>query len=139
MIRRPPRSTLFPYTTLFRSKVSPADGMSVLGMPHEALDDQGDTIGLVERNVARRLADHRAALLDQDCAGGKHLDRKSTRLNSSHANISYAVFCLKKKRNRRPNLPENAGSDQPRWAVWSRSHRSQTRACIRCSRRVRRY
>src|SRR3712207_8072300 len=87
MIRRPPRSTLFPYTTLFRS-------------PHAgpATDVEGpfDVPG----------ADHRARRRPPDAAGGEVLrrgrhgpgDRKSTRLNSSHANISYAVFCLKKKK-----------------------------------------
>src|SRR3712207_8645160 len=101
MIRRPPRSTLFPYTTLFRSLVVP--------------------------RLERRAAFHRGEDVDQArmaAAGGEYLldpvflaeavgppdeldlqpvllgeDRKSTRLNSSHANISYAVFCLKKKKN----------------------------------------
>src|SRR5438445_1610290 len=68
MIRRPPRSTLFPYTTLFRS-----DSLLVLGHLQTLLD-----VGII---VQKRL----------------EIDRKSTRLNSSHANISYAVFCLKKK------------------------------------------
>src|SRR3712207_7799511 len=71
MIRRPPRSTLFPYTTLFRS--------------HQGVDEP--------HRVA--LADR---LVDEDVLGGVE-DRKSTRLNSSHANISYAVFCLKKKKS----------------------------------------
>src|SRR3712207_8193349 len=73
MIRRPPRSTLFPYTTLFRSK-SKFD--NTYGIRHSAIDG-------INRATDVML-------------GGK-LDRKSTRLNSSHANISYAVFCLKKK------------------------------------------
>src|SRR3712207_7258262 len=82
MIRRPPRSTLFPYTTLFRSEV--------LG---DALDDpqQRDQLGLGAGQVVggqQEEGDHLDAGL---------VDRKSTRLNSSHANISYAVFCLKKK------------------------------------------
>src|SRR2546430_11242272 len=80
MIRRPPRSTLFPYTTLFRSR---ADDRSRLGRPGER--DDGD-LGVLHH----RLADDRALSVDQ-------LDRKSTRLNSSHSQISYAVFCLKKK------------------------------------------
>src|SRR3712207_8108338 len=86
MIRRPPRSTLFPYTTLFRSR---RDGVRVV----EA--EQRDEVhllvdvlpGFLERLVAL-LAGLAARVLE---------DRKSTRLNSSHANISYAVFCLKKK------------------------------------------
>src|SRR3712207_8525467 len=82
MIRRPPRSTLFPYTTLFRSAPAPAGG-GVVGR-----GDGADPAGgaLPRPGGARRLA-HR----------GVRRDRKSTRLNSSHANISYAVFCLKKK------------------------------------------
>src|SRR3712207_7763016 len=91
MIRRPPRSTLFPYTTLFRSDRK-ADRLSV--------------------NILQRVAIGRSAvtepaifLLDEplsnvDAAFRAVIDRKSTRLNSSHANISYAVFCLKKKKKR---------------------------------------
>src|SRR2546430_13567411 len=88
MIRRPPRSTLFPYTTLFRSflvrsrKTMVYDKMDFLRVPDplnahltEDLDGQG----------SRTILGHR------------HIDRKSTRLNSSHSQISYAVFCLKKK------------------------------------------
>src|SRR3712207_6939270 len=77
MIRRPPRSTLFPYTTLFRSDFTQQRGLT--------------NAGLAEQQ-------HALALFDQD--------RKSTRLNSSHANISYAVFCLKKK-----NILQNHGKD----------------------------
>src|SRR5258707_5962419 len=78
MIRRPPRSTLFPYTTLFRSRWT--------------VDQHGRfEIAGVERNEVARLVQRR-----MHSSGG---DRKSTRLNSSHANISYAVFCLKKKNN----------------------------------------
>src|SRR5688572_31595845 len=88
MIRRPPRSTLFPYTTLFRSGVE-----EVLGVVREVHDDAvgqaqvlGDLAGVAEPEV----------------------DRKSTRLNSSHSQISYAVFCLKKKKNKKYNtIPEH--------------------------------
>src|SRR3712207_8609086 len=83
MIRRPPRSTLFTYTTLFRSEVGEHDA----GQAPEPLADGlqvGEHLAGVE-GVGERV-DHRH--------GGR--DRKSTRLNSSHANISYAVFCLKK-------------------------------------------
>src|SRR3712207_8306180 len=81
MIRRPPRSTLFPYTTLFRSLV------------------------VVRRAGLQAREHHQGVVVPFDREGGRaaggssgaHLDRKSTRLNSSHANISYAVFCLKKK------------------------------------------
>src|SRR3712207_7470453 len=85
MIRRPPRSTLFPYTTLFRSALLPGLGGS---RPSDRRAVPGG------RGRWRREAAGRAR--DQDVA----LDRKSTRLNSSHANISYAVFCLKKKKRR---------------------------------------
>src|SRR3712207_7175115 len=90
MIRRPPRSTLFPYTTLFRSRDIAVTVL--LGIP--------DDVDRVEDAHAARPA------VDRDLLTGAHLvlelsegrvkDRKSTRLNSSHANISYAVFCLKK-------------------------------------------
>src|SRR3712207_8553815 len=101
MIRRPPRSTLFPYTTLFRSRQRLIDG---LGEPrdHE------------RRRAARggeRVPHHEVEARHAGLGEGRHLgelrdaparadreDRKSTRLNSSHANISYAVFCLKKKK-----------------------------------------
>src|SRR3712207_9562291 len=80
MIRRPPRSTLFPYTTLFRSRLDPPRS----------------------QGAAARPPGRRAAAADGARARGRGRlpgpDRKSTRLNSSHANISYAVFCLKKKK-----------------------------------------
>src|SRR3712207_7118248 len=93
MIRRPPRSTLFPYTTLFRSYIGPRGGMKGLpGSPVFAVEVRSESdYGLVaERAIARKRADY--------FASGTLVDRKSTRLNSSHANISYAVFCLKKKK-----------------------------------------
>src|SRR2546430_7033780 len=74
MIRRPPRSTLFPYTTLFRSVVGGADEVARVALRILAQE--------------HHLAEHRVP---------RGLDRKSTRLNSSHSQISYAVFCLKKK------------------------------------------
>src|SRR3712207_8696829 len=94
MIRRPPRSTLFPYTTLFRSRRRRGPQQV-----HRALDPAPLQVAvrrLAERGrerpdeVARRAAGQPCERLDVE-------DRKSTRLNSSHANISYAVFCLKKK------------------------------------------
>src|SRR3712207_7736651 len=94
MIRRPPRSTLFPYTTLFRSfpQLQPpvADEFSRLHVVFVAMpgaDEMQLAVGEIE--PARGLVGHDALF---------NLDRKSTRLNSSHANISYAVFCLKKKK-----------------------------------------
>src|SRR3712207_8443351 len=90
MIRRPPRSTLFPYTTLFRS-VRLVDDLAQLGAAEEVLDGRAHRLRVDERPRAHvLLVADRHPLLDGD--------RKSTRLNSSHANISYAVFCLKKKK-----------------------------------------
>src|SRR3712207_8796682 len=92
MIRRPPRSTLFPYTTLFRS----AQNL----LRYAVRVDVGgvDEIAAHHREAVQHLA---AGLLGAFPAKGhRPQDRKSTRLNSSHANISYAVFCLKKKLNR---------------------------------------
>src|SRR2546430_11043900 len=93
MIRRPPRSTLFPYTTLFRS-----------GDEDELASSQREVDGPdLENGVGPfvDVAEHDIAHLDLVEA----LDRKSTRLNSSHSQISYAVFCLKKKKNKvRTNL-----------------------------------
>src|SRR3712207_7918364 len=90
MIRRPPRSTLFPYTTLFRSAGRRA------GAPRaERRADPGGGVRGRGTQQHRRQADGRAHAAGR---GGRRRDRKSTRLNSSHANISYAVFCLKKKK-----------------------------------------
>src|SRR2546422_6000914 len=88
MIRRPPRSTLFPYTTLFRSH--DPDALPVLVTLDPSLPDR------VEEELARQLRDLPTAATARD--------RKSTRLNSSHGYISYAVFCLKKKKHR-PSTP----------------------------------
>src|SRR3712207_7602934 len=95
MIRRPPRSTLFPYTTLFRSPQF--DERHVPGLVH-ALHDRGKLV--VRRNhlVLHARRDDRKPVRD-DLLGKIVADRKSTRLNSSHANISYAVFCLKKNKS----------------------------------------
>src|SRR3712207_8722481 len=92
MIRRPPRSTLFPYTTLFRS---PGRARSVARRLH-AVAPRSE---MHEEPQARHAEDDPLARL----RGKSHVsDRKSTRLNSSHANISYAVFCLKKKKKTKP-------------------------------------
>src|SRR3712207_8883456 len=98
MIRRPPRSTLFPYTTLFRSVFVEARqavvaelGLELVMLHGLDLDDvagDGDVLDLLEAFPVDGEGHVRALLV-------AHLDRKSTRLNSSHANISYAVFCLK--------------------------------------------
>src|SRR2546421_1714393 len=99
MIRRPPRSTLFPYTTLFRS-VRVVDG--------------------VQRDVLLQRA--HAAALDPALVG---TDRKSTRLNSSHDQISYAVFCLKKKKN----IPRKLSHSRSK-SVRARSRPSALRSII---------
>src|SRR3712207_8891992 len=88
MIRRPPRSTLFPYTTLFRSKYDPRERK--YHVEHEHMSPE-----LGRRVVEDSLKLVRA--LGYDMNSMEWADRKSTRLNSSHANISYAAFCLKKK------------------------------------------
>src|SRR3712207_8712641 len=100
MIRRPPRSTLFPYTTLFRSGLRRLRLRAQLSRHRRA--------GAVRGGRGRSLrADPEAAvddswLVDVRLLLEPRLDRKSTRLNSSHANISYAVFCLKKKNHNHP-------------------------------------
>src|SRR3712207_8641648 len=94
MIRRPPRSTLFPYTTLFRSARDVAVHQVLGRAPAEGHDDPAAEICRVEA----------VAVLFRPL----ERDRKSTRLNSSHANISYAVFCLKKKKT-----PSDSGYGAP--------------------------
>src|SRR3712207_6865532 len=97
MIRRPPRSTLFPYTTLFRS-----------GLGELPVEPRGAQAVRLGRDAQRRLTSRGGLRLPEGelavavhhllrVAARERADRKSTRLNSSHANISYAVFCLKKK------------------------------------------
>src|SRR3712207_7556267 len=85
MIRRPPRSTLFPYTTLFRSLAIRRQAEHLEIGQRRRRSRRGSGVVVTDRRPDRRLPQDRG-------------DRKSTRLNSSHANISYAVFCLKKKR-----------------------------------------
>src|SRR3712207_8247200 len=91
MIRRPPRSTLFPYTTLFRSFVRTP-------IPLERSKDSHSFSTVAEETILRTTAvDGVEQLAAEGNDDAREADRKSTRLNSSHANISYAVFCLKKK------------------------------------------
>src|SRR3712207_8333861 len=101
MIRRPPRSTLFPYTTLFRS-VRHRRGPAVVLLPHELPHRRADRDQV--RQLDRHPVEGQAHLRDADA------DRKSTRLNSSHANISYAVFCLKKKKKKNIKIYYDATS-----------------------------
>src|SRR3712207_8454499 len=100
MIRRPPRSTLFPYTTPFRS---PSYKGQIVTMTYPLIGNYGinrqdvesrqpHVAGFVVKELPPLYSNYRA-----DTSLDEYLDRKSTRLNSSHANISYAVFCLKKK------------------------------------------
>src|SRR3712207_7848861 len=96
MIRRPPRSTLFPYTTLFRSSQQSPDWQPV--RLHQAVRE---TLRLCCTRGRGGRRSRRALSRTSNPGGGlknEPPDRKSTRLNSSHANISYAVFCLKKKK-----------------------------------------
>src|SRR3712207_6862633 len=101
MIRRPPRSTLFPYTTLFRSQQR--------GLAAARAAEQGEELAAAHGEVQpvhrQRRAEALAHALDAQ-------DRKSTRLNSSHANISYAVFCLKKKKIIKPDTPIHSSPTQ---------------------------
>src|SRR2546430_12678092 len=89
MIRRPPRSTLFPYTTLFRSQIEQ------LVIAHHAR--RVTVQAVVDEAAGARLQARDIARIDRRRIQPDRLDRKSTRLNSSHSQISYAVFCLKKK------------------------------------------
>src|SRR3712207_6898886 len=93
MIRRPPRSTLFPYTTLFRSEPpGQTGGVTISGAIGTVA---GDIVG--GDKITGATAEELVAVLEAHGVLQAAEDRKSTRLNSSHANISYAVFCLKKK------------------------------------------
>src|SRR5256885_12919918 len=98
MIRRPPRSTLFPYTTLFRSPRCRASPPARTPRPHGS-----------HAPTARRGRGATSAPRSSPCrrAPAPWVDRKSTRLNSSHLVISYAVFCLKKKKTKQPPPPED--------------------------------
>src|SRR3712207_7890067 len=94
MIRRPPRSTLFPYTTLFRSELWRSDGTTAgTQLLKDILPGQAES-----KPMELAVVNNTLYFSADDGSSGRELDRKSTRLNSSHANISYAVFCLKKKK-----------------------------------------
>src|SRR5688572_30887124 len=100
MIRLLPRSTLFPYTTLFRSVLFLREmRLLVFFQERHSVSDR-------DAEAGRRLRTHQDGLIDAD-----HLDRKSTRLNSSHSQISYAVFCLKKKKNNKVFIVSDGGKD----------------------------
>src|SRR5688572_32335102 len=93
MIRRPPRSTLFPYTTLFRS-----EAVFGRGFLYFVLQFATFAILILAANTAYADFPRLSSIIARD-----ELDRKSTRLNSSHSQISYAVFCLKKKKKKKPD------------------------------------
>src|SRR2546427_6641301 len=100
MIRRPPRSTLFPYTTLFRSQRDDDVGLAPRQVQQAR---QGQQVDAQQRMALRQRGQLRGQQLGAEALGGAHAhqaDRKSTRLNSSHSQISYAVFCLKKKKTK---------------------------------------
>src|SRR2546430_11661044 len=95
MIRRPPRSTLFPYTTLFRSPHESGKRVEVVVVDHH--HRLGQPVDLLDHGTRQVVVDDVVAELERlDLLAPE--DRKSTRLNSSHSQISYAVFCLKKKK-----------------------------------------
>src|SRR2546429_4905643 len=96
MIRRPPRSTLFPYTTLFRSRRAALRTRVGQRLAHQKIDNQADEPPGGQKNEDQNSPDKG--------------DRKSTRLNSSHGYISYAVFCLKKKKNPEVQCPTCDGA-----------------------------
>src|SRR3712207_9185570 len=114
MIRRPPRSTLFPYTTLFRSLLALVDNLQHAGVGVEQVHPEysagqveislppSDPVRACDASVlARHIARTVAEQAGWRASFSPVVDRKSTRLNSSHANISYAVFCLKKKKKKK--------------------------------------
>src|SRR2546422_6370405 len=100
MIRRPPRSTLFPYTTLFRSAHSPCAPIQ----PRVSRSYSDATTRRRSRRGRRPLSSSATGAAATSCTGS---DRKSTRLNSSHGYISYAVFCLKKKKKKEHGQKQN--------------------------------
>src|SRR2546430_11168231 len=99
MIRRPPRSTLFPYTTLFRS---------VAAVAQRPVPVYGQYVGQTEAVKTVEVRARVEGFIDRQAAPDG--DRKSTRLNSSHSQISYAVFCLKKKKSRRTLCAPTSGA-----------------------------
>src|SRR5256884_7039867 len=118
MIRRPPRSTLFPYTTLFRSPRAVRQ-RAELGVHVRVAVVRGVRRGLLGQDDPGRVPD--PARRDTRSQAGRR-DRKSTRLNSSHGYISYAVFCLKKKKNSTHTLDIINQSDKTSYLIKSVYH-----------------
>src|SRR2546421_5150203 len=151
MIRRPPRSTLFPYTTLFRSVGGVPD---VVSSQEALLVPPDDPAALAE--AIRRVSSDPAGAAARARRARERLDRKSTRLNSSHDQISYAVFCLKKKKknkgvlassnsyrsDRLTNVTEGGGPRGPRsacrWHAHAPGMRTSDRARTSARRAMRR-
>src|SRR5438445_9595525 len=100
-VRSPPRSTLFPYTTLFRSVMAKAEALKQQVLAHPVVDELAASLWDAVRRAAVRYRTNPAEASQEGGALERGIDRKSTRLNSSHANISYAVFCLKKKNKKK--------------------------------------
>src|SRR2546430_9972387 len=130
MIRRPPRSTLFPYTTLFRS----GDSEDAGGDDDDDEEDEDERqIGKMTKNVWVYVKAF-AFFLPHLWPKSLLLDRKSTRLNSSHSQISYAVFCLKKKTRRRPHQAVARRPAPPQCrraaAAWARQ-KTRAAPCVR--------
>src|SRR5690349_24251922 len=98
MLRRPPGSTLFPYTTLFRSQIANVSGPALGGLTLVLAEGRADVVYVLAATCAFTCGALVGFMRLQPMSGHKEPDRKSTRLNSSHVEISYAVFCLKKKK-----------------------------------------
>src|SRR5687768_18245914 len=99
MLLRPPRSTLFPYTTLFRSdRVLLSGWLQQRTVEVEGSDEKRSYVGVIVDDIGPALRWATASIIKNPKGEGAAPDRKSTRLNSSHGYISYAVFCLKKKK-----------------------------------------
>src|SRR5690554_7481693 len=102
MIRRPPRSTLFPYTTLFRSRTVPLEGIQRVMIKTTKIEiATGNVVENVQAIDQTETVDIQFEEMPEDVVSKFDKDRKSTRLNSSHVRISYAVFCLKKKKKKK--------------------------------------
>src|SRR2546429_2164851 len=131
MIRRPPRSTLFPYTTLFRS-TSPSLSKSPKAQPREAIGSEMPAPPCIETSSKRAFRKFRYSSLRCGYPASVLRDRKSTRLNSSHGYISYAVFCLKKKKTH-----THCATPSTAAARWHPAVPPTIKPCIRCRHTVR--